>query len=129
MRQPIAQREWQHDAGVRDEDRRPAALSNHLPVELEADEEHEEDDARLRVQTKQRHHRRRQERREQVGCHPAEQGRAEQDSTNQLADDGRLVDPLEQVAHEPGRGDDDGERYQDMNDDHRFPVTKTRLSP
>ena len=79
---------------------------NHLPVELEADQEHEEDDAGLRVHAQQRHDGRRQQRRGEAGRRPAEQRRAEQDSANQLANHRRLVDPLKDVSHQPRRRDD-----------------------
>ena len=60
------------------------------------------------------------QRREDVGRHPAEQRRAQQDAANQFADDRRLLDPLKQVADDTRCGDDGGDCHQQMKGDHHF---------
>jgi hypothetical protein len=129
VREKVAKCERQHHARVRDGDRRAAAPANRRDIELEPDEKHEEDDAALGMDAQQRHDRRWKQRRGEVGSHPAEQRRPEEDAADQLTDDRGLLDPLKQVADETRRGNDGGNGHQQLKGSHHFNGTKGRLCP
>ena len=82
------------------------ARAQHAEVELEADQEHVEDDADLRDDAEERRRVGGQQERGRFGRQPPEQRRAEDDAADHLADHRRLVQPGEQQPDEP-RGDHD----------------------
>ena len=101
---------------MRDGDRRAALMPDHPQVELEADEEHVQNHAELRVDAQKRGDRGWKDGRVQPGRHPGQQRRPEKDPAHELADDERLIDEREEVAYEPRGHDDDGEREQQVKE-------------
>ena len=75
----------------------PGARPQHAEVELEADEEHVEDDAELRDDAQKRRGIGRQDEGGRVRSDAAQQRRPEQDAADDFADHRRLIEALERA--------------------------------
>ena len=93
-----------------------AALAQERRVELDADEEHVEDDADLRQHAEERRDLLRQEERWRRRREAPEQRRSEQDAGQDLADDRRLGEVGEQRADAARDDDDDDQREQHVHE-------------
>ena len=110
------ERERGQDARPRDGHGAPRPAAQELDVEVEADEEHVEDETDLRDDVDDRHHRLREERPPApAGAIQPEERRAEQDAGDHLPHDLRLADEAREVADEAA-GEEDRRQRQEEDD-------------
>jgi hypothetical protein len=115
MGEPRTEGEGHDDAGVADRDRGVAASPQEARVELEADQEHEKDEAELAEQPEERHARRGKQRLRSLRGEPPEQRRSERDAGHDLRDDHRLADAPGSEPYRTRRRDDQDR----LNDEER----------
>lgn len=107
------ERERHGNARVRDGQRRPGLPAQVPRIDLEADQEHEQNDAELRDGPQVGHRLRRKQNRLRAGCKRPEHGRAEHDARGNLAHDcGLPQKALEERTDPPGGEGDCGDRHQ-----------------